>query len=198
MLSVIVLNDKVDKDLKNQFAGIDTEFIVAPDPETGLKTAKETYVTFVHNGMTFSPDYFKEMLSVFVDNHNFRKLAMVSSRTTAGKCSIFGYHLDNFEVTPSEASQSSEPYGVQIGYLPGAVIRRVALNDFNDGFTGSDMLDSVAVSMSFWERNLACLVNPKTFFDSGFSKPLKFSYPAEAIHPKLPAVKLLWKREMIV
>jgi hypothetical protein len=137
----------------------------------GVNSVENQYVCLVESDCLVSSGYFSSMMGLFQKNPYFRKLAMLSSAVGLNNWAnrIYGYHLGETSedgIIPSEAKHSTDPYPLQIGYAPGAIIRtnslvRVPASVKNQ----SDLVKlSTALSLYFWNTGQRVYVNPNTTY----------------------------------
>lgn len=121
-----------------------------------LAKLKNNYVCFVEADCLVSEGYFTKQVKEFRTNPG-RKLSMLTAKTSVShwdNC-FYGYNIDyNFAnyVVPIGKKKSNSPYPVQIGYMPGAVIRTSMLRDvLGDIIDGPDLVQlSAQLSLAFW------------------------------------------------
>jgi hypothetical protein len=158
------------------------------------RNASSEFITFVPPGHTISEGYFDELVSVFTDRPLFRKLSMVSpSIDIEGESPVFGWMVSQTSILPSRIRSSTEPYAVQIGYLPGAVIKKTALERLQPQFTNADVDNSINLSLDLWDSGLRCFIHPKIAIQGEHRHGIPFNYQP-VIDEK---VKKIWKREMV-
>lgn len=185
MLSVIIKNsdepqvvqmtyDNLWKELKNM---PDVELKVYDNWLNAVSHIKNNYVCFVESDCLVNSGYFASQLGLFKKNPMFRKLAMLSSAigVDSWENKFYGYELgDNHidGVIPVKNMKSSRVYPVQIGFVPGAIIRvsmlRKALSDLKavNGMENDLLYLSTKLSLSFWEQGDGnrVHVNPNTTY----------------------------------
>lgn len=169
--------------------------------QSGLKQATHEYVCLINNGLVDS-QHFKQNLTVFLDQPKFKKLAMVSTAIADSTLAhrYYGYSLQAEGLTPVEKPSSSKPYALQIGYLPGAILRRSSVEHVAQYLTGSLMQDSYQISIDFWLTGKRCYINPNiTYIDlsNDFEEPIAFLKDPWAKHQPMQEIKQMWKQEVI-
>ncbi len=128
-----------------------------------LDEVKTTYVCFVEADCLVSSGYFNSQIGLFKKNPYFRKLAMLSTATAVNKWDnkFYGYTIgDNHAdgIVPVKTKKSSSVYPVQVGYVPGAVMRMgmltQALQDLNmkNGAEQNLVELSTVLSLAFWQQ----------------------------------------------
>jgi hypothetical protein len=181
-----------------ELKGVKHEIIVADTWADGYAESSGEFVSFLEKDCVLSKGYFKELLKVFGDKPSYRKLAMVTPVLGANSwdTKVYGYVLSPTSVIPSRIKSSAETYLIQIGFIPGALIRRSAL-----GFIapeGEDpMLESVNLSILFWNHGQRIALNPDVTYVST-DNLLDLAYHIE--QPESPTLTLtieMWHRELI-
>lgn len=158
------------------------------------KDAQSEYISFVPQNHNLPEKYFEQLLDVFSDRPLFRKLSMVSpSLEINGESPVFGWLVSTTSTLPSRIKSSSEPYAAQIGYLPGAIIKKSALERLQHEFTGAALLDSINLSAQLWNAGHRIFVHPKLFMPGFHEQGLPLHYRPELDEK----VTKIWKREMV-
>lgn len=143
------------------------------------RAKKNLYVCFVEADCLVSSGYFASQLGLFKKNPYFRKLAMLSSATGVNDWGnrFYGYSLGNNYtdgIIPNKDKKSNVVYPIQIGYVPGALIRigmlTKVLNDLklNNGIERDLVYLSTVLSLGFWGQGDGNRVhiNPNTTYVS--------------------------------
>lgn len=159
MLSVIIKNDGEDSVVQLTYENLwhelkdipGAELLVSEDWFDYLPKIKNNYVCFVESDCLVSKDYFIRQLKEFRTNPG-RKLSMLTAQTAVSTWGnyFYGYYVDNISssnVIPSHQRKSSASYPVEIGFMPGAIIRLSMLKD---------ILESLQVKHS-WSQDLVFL-----------------------------------------
>lgn len=185
---------------RHDLMGLDYEIIHAKSWEEGLARAHGEYISFIDSDADFSQDYFRENMALFTNKKFFRKLAMVASAVDVKtNHKVYGYLLSlsgSFPtVSPSRIKSSNEPYVIQIGYVPGAIIRRSVLKH---GIRLKDPLtDSIRFSLDMWLDGSMLYLNPNTSYIphslDGLTSPLHIINPPDR-YETLPPI---WKSRMV-
>lgn len=158
------------------------------------KDAKTEYISFVPPGKQFTEQYFDQLLSVFSDKPLFRKLSMVSpSVEIKDESSVYGWLVSPTSVLPSRIKSSTEPYAIQIGFLPGAIIKKTALERLQPQFTSADLNNSINISLCLWDSGLRCYIHPRVTIEGERRHGLPINYQPEVDE----RVRKIWQREMI-
>ena len=181
-----------------ELKGIDSEIIVAPTWKDGYSRVNGEFVSFIDHDCVLSPGYFKKLLSVFKDNPTYRKLAMVTPvlGVNSWDIKVFGYILSPTSIFPSRIRSSSDVYLIQIGYIPGAIIRRSALETASP-IDGDHIIDSVNQSIRLWNKGQRIAIDPSvTYVSTNAELDLPFNVD-RAVDAELEATIAMWKREMI-
>lgn len=175
--------DNIQNELRSV---VDAELIVANSWLDGLNKSRTDFVCLIEPDCLVSSGYFSSNLSLFLKNKQFRKLAMVSSAIGLNNWGnkIYGYHMervtygkddDNIQTTCTEIQafrerRSSSLFPVQVGFLPGAIVRRSAMQAILQEFKKLDMQDlvklSTDISFYLWSTGRRVYVNPNTTYVS--------------------------------
>lgn len=192
---------------------VGAELFVEEEWKRGVKRAKNDFVCLVEADCLVSSGYFSSLMGLFQKNPRYRQLAMLASAVGVNNWAnrVYGYEIDKVwseEVDkistarwagkPLLKKKSSEPYAVQVGFVPGAVIRRNALLSVLDRTT-HDLLAipdltvmSVDISRRMWDSSRHVHLNPNTTYvttekvdqdttTQPLGKNLKDSFHREAI-----------------
>lgn len=149
----------------------------------GLSKVRNDYVCLVEPDCLVSSGYFESMLGLFKKNPYFRKLAMMSASTGIVHWGdrIFGYCPDKVESEPTKEDKittirstmrpqrqphSKSPYPVQMGFVPGAIVRTAALRDVvkNLKFDGNLQKFSSDMSFKLWDTGRMVYINPNATY----------------------------------
>lgn len=125
--------------------------------------SKNRYVCYVEADCLVNSAYFSTLMGLFKKNPMHRKLSMMTSGTGVNNWAnkFYGYCLgDNYSdgVIPVKQKKSNKPYPVQIGYLPGAIIRRSMLEralkdmNYNNSWENDLVYLSAQFSLAFWKQ----------------------------------------------
>lgn len=185
MLSVIILDNGERNVVQFTYEHLYRELKDIPGSELkisenwfdGLESIKNKYVCFVEPDCLVNSGYFTSQMGLFEKNKYLRKLAMLSSAVavSAWHNKFFGYSLSKeFEgnVEPQHDKHSSSVYALEIGYLPGSIIRKSMLMpvlenlELATNFTDDLVLLSTQVSLAFWGQGDGNRVhiNPNTAY----------------------------------
>lgn len=185
MLSVVILDSNEPNVIKltyeNLFKEIkqipDAELLVSPDWFDALPAINNKYVCFVEADCLVSSGYFSSQIGLFQKNPYMRKLAMLSSAVGVNNWAtrVYGYRLgDNYTegVIPVTGKVSGAIHPIQMGYVPGSVIRVSMLHNALDTLKISDhtKMDNVELSarlsIAFWQQGDGNRVhiNPNTTY----------------------------------
>ncbi len=204
MLSVLLLRGKHFKAQEKmcilELKGEDCEILACDNWNAGLKGAKGEYISFLEPEATLSYNYFHDLLDVFLEQPSFRKLAFVAPAVTKtswfGNKSIYGYKIATSGVWPSFIKSSISPYSIQVGYLPGAVIRKSVMKSL-EFFEVDPVMGSVGASLGFWQNGLRCLLDPRAIYTSP-EKKLDTPITIENEVPKdIEKLIRMFKREVV-
>jgi hypothetical protein len=183
MLSVLIIPGKhlkrQERMLHNQLRGEDYEVITTPTWNEGLAIAKGDYVCFLERESTVSDNYFHDLLDTFLEQPSFRKLAFVSPSINKPSWlsikRIFGYKIEQSTIVPNFLKGSIFPYSIQVGYLPGAIIRKSVINKIDlDDLEKDPVMGSVRMSLKFWSTGQRCLIDPRAVYTT-FKTPIEMA-----------------------
>lgn len=192
MLSVVIKDDNEPQvtrltyeNLWRELKGIpNTEIIIAKDWFSVLPSIKNIFVCFVEADCLVNSGYFSSQIGLFKKNPLFRKLAMLSSAVAVNQwvTRFYGYSIEKHVIDgysklempfiePVKDKKSKNVYPVQIGYLPGAIIRtamlRSLLEEVDISSRDADLVHlSTEVSLGFWSQGDGNRVhiNPNTTY----------------------------------
>jgi hypothetical protein len=182
---------------RKELKKINHELIIAHDWRTGYQQANGEYVAFIEKDCVLSEGYFKALLALF-DNKSYRKLAMVSPALGVNhwQTKVYGYRLSPTSVLPSQIKSSTDPYLIQIGYIPGSIIRRSALGNVAPSDVDV-MLESANLSIYFWIHGKRIIIHPDVTYVST-DDLLDLPYPMDSVMTKsLIETMAMWSRELI-
>lgn len=139
----------------------DAELLVSTDWLT--PTTKNTYVCFVEADCLVNSGYFASQIGLFKKNPMFRKLAMLSASIGVNNWAnkFYGYELgENYAegILPVRDKHSSQVYPVQIGYVPGSIMRKKMLGEAlkSEGINSTKDMNlvelSTRLSLAFWQQ----------------------------------------------
>lgn len=205
MLTVVIPTGEhsefAEKICRRELKGMDHEVIQADNWDEGLGRAKGEFISFLEPQSRVSKNYFKKNLRVFTSQPLFRKLVMVASSVDVPESAhnIYGYLLSlegtQSNILPSRIKSSTEPYGIQVGYIPGAILRR---NMIPQGlFFDDPVASSVKISLELWQRGWRLLLNPNTIYSSSTMTRLDLPRQIEGLPETVKDLALQFKREMI-
>lgn len=138
------------------------ELLVSDNWFEELGTIKNDYICFVESDCLVSPGFFKKQIEDLTVT-NLRRIAMLTSVVSVTQWDnyFYGYNIVgqyNDSVVPITQRKSSVRYPVQIGYFPGAIIRKKMLMEVLKTITiypnwNSDLVFlSAQLSMAFWRQ----------------------------------------------
>lgn len=176
MLTVIIKDNGEPNVVKLTYENIWREIKDIPDvkllvqPNWSVQDIKkDRFVCLLEADCLVNSGYFTSMLGLFEKNKMFRKLAMLSSSVAVNHWhnKFYGYTIqdDNVEgVVPVREKKSRAVYPVQVGYVPGAIIRTSML---------LDALESTGANVS-WEDDLVYLSTQLSlaFWSQGDGNPV--------------------------
>lgn len=124
---------------------------------------KNNFICFVEADCLVNSGYFTSMMGLFKKNPYFRKLGMLASGVGVNNWAnkFYGYSIGSVYsdgVIPNREKKSNSVYPVQIGFVPGAIIRvnmlDKALRDLKavKGMQEDLVLFSTRVSFAIWQQ----------------------------------------------
>lgn len=154
-----------------------SELICLKDWEGYKGYGKNDYISFVEADCLVSSGYFTSQMGLFKKNEHSRSLAMLSSCTSVVNWAnrFYSYKVDTNHrniVTPTRNKASSSVYFVQVGYVPGSIIRMTALDrvlkktDSIKELKGNLTRMSAELSLAFWREgeSLRVGINPNATY----------------------------------
>lgn len=185
MLTTIILNNEEPKVVEYTYELLwrelkdieNADLIISDNWFDDLEGIKNKFVCFVEADCLVNSGYFQSQVGLLQKNKYFRKLAMLASGVgvNAWHNKFYGYRLrieKDEMVQPEKLKHSNTVYPIQIGFVPGAIIRKKMLVDAMDTLklsmgTGSDLLLlSAMLSLEFWGQGDGNRVhiNPNTTY----------------------------------
>ena len=187
MITVVIANNQEENVVKLTYENLWKELKDIPGAELFVadhwldyslsSNSKNKYVCFVEADCLVNSGYFSSQLGLFKKNTMFRKLAMLSSGVGVNDWAnkFYGYTVgDNYSdgVIPIKTNKSKSLYPVQIGYVPGAIIRKsmliAALADLkpNNSWEKDLVFLSTQLSLTFWRQGDGnpVYINPNTTY----------------------------------
>jgi hypothetical protein len=139
------------------------------------------YVCYIECDCLVSSGYFSSMLGLFLKNPHYRKLAMLCPSTGINYWHdrVFGYFVGrewsddtnkirtkNKHLYPIKDKKSTSPYPLQVGYLPGSIIRTSALKDIMKTSIQADNMNELSckISLAFWDTGRRVHLNPNSTY----------------------------------
>lgn len=124
---------------------------------------KNNYVCFVEADCLVNSGYFTSMMGLFKKNPYFRKLGMLSSGIGVNNWAnkFYGYSVGSVYsdgVIPNRDKKSNTVYPIQVGFVPGAIIRvnmlEKALKELKavNGIQEDLVVFSTALSFAIWRQ----------------------------------------------
>lgn len=166
--------ENIYKEIKD-IAG--AELLVADHWGDAMGSSKNRYICYLEADCLVSSGYFTSQMGLFKKNPKFRKLSMMSSATGVNNWAnkFYGYSVgSSFSdgVIPVTDKKSSRPYMVQIGFIPGAIIRKNMLIkalgkiDYSNSLEDSLVRFSTSLSFEFWRMGDGnpVFVNPNSTY----------------------------------
>jgi hypothetical protein len=184
MLSVIIKDSGEPKVIQLTYENLwrelkdipKSELIVSEDWFAPLAGVNNTFVCFVEADCLVNSGYFTSQLGL-LRNSRFRKLSMLASSVAVNYWvnRFFGYSFDNGytdSIVPNKKKSSRGLYPIQIGYMPGAIIRTSMLKSLQDELEENpewqeDLVSlSARLSFEFWKQGDGnpVYLNPNTTY----------------------------------
>lgn len=206
VLSVIIPEGKKAKFTEllclRELQGLEHEIVHAPSWRKGLYEAKGEFVCFIEPDSDVSENYFEKNLRIFTSQPLYRKLAMVASAVEIKESThkLYGYLL-SLEGTlpsllPSRIQSSQEPYSIQIAYIPGAIIRRSALENA-DLIVDDPLVTSVKLSVDFWLNGTRLCLNPNTTYIPNMERALDVAMHLKNLPKEAATLIPMFRRELV-
>lgn len=142
------------------------ELLVSTDWFATLPKIKNLYVCFVEADCLVNSGYFTSQLGLYQKDRRLRKLAMLSTATGVNNWAnrFFGYSIEKHWkgvdsaaiklpfIEPNRQMKSRGVYPIQIGYVPGSIIRVRTLRELLKTVRPSSDLRrlSTDISLGFW------------------------------------------------
>lgn len=206
MLSIIIPEGKKSKFTellcKRELKTLEHEIIHAPSWREGLLLSKGEFVCFIEPDSDISENYFEINLKIFTSQPLYRKLAMVASAVeiVASEHKLYGYLLSLEgslpSLMPSRIKSSQEPYSVQIAYIPGAIIRRSALDNV-DLIMDDPIATSVKLSVDFWLHGTRLCLNPNTTYSPRMERVLDIPMHLSGLPETVASLIPMFRRELV-
>ena len=166
MLTCILKNDGEDSVVQMTYENMwhqlkdipGAELIVSEGWFDYLPKVKNNYICLLEADCLISEGYFTKQLKEFRTNPG-RKISMLTAHTCVKwwENGFYGYYIDykfaNY-VVPNSKKKSSSAYPVEVGFMPGAIIRVAMLKDILKGIESTDdlVLLSTQLSLAFWRQ----------------------------------------------
>lgn len=143
----------------------DASLIVSKNWFDTLGEVKTKFVCFVESDCLVNSGYFSSQLGLFKKDPYSAKLAILSSSIGVNDWAnkFYGYSIgDNHVegVIPNKQKKSTNVYPVQIGFIPGAVIRTEMLGRLLEqeqavnGWEEDLLFLSTKISLGFWRQGI--------------------------------------------
>ncbi len=192
IVSVITPDESLRKLVQSDLIGIESEVIIANWKE-GFEQSSGQFIYFLEKDSDYRGGLFIRGLLDMVIKSSFRKLAMVCPviEELSRDRLVYGYKTDD-GVGMVLKRPGDYIYPVQIGYIPGSIIRRSALEANMPDLDGTTLQNSVVFSIALWSKGLRIHLDPgMTYQIDKIDSQLFEEVPVS------PEVKLAWKREGI-
>jgi len=173
MITVVIKNNGEENVIKLTYSNLwreikdipGAELIVENDWMDAVFKVKNDYICFVEADCLVTSGYFISQLGLMKKNKHFRKMAVMSSSTAVSRWDnkIYGYNVGNKHmdgVMPNKSKVSSQPYPVEIAYIPGSIIRMSMLGrlitdmELAKGWQDDLVYFSTMLSIGFWSQGV--------------------------------------------
>ncbi len=160
IVSVITPDESLRKLVQSDLIGIESEVIIANWKE-GFEQSSGQFIYFLEKDSDYRGGLFIRGLIDMVIKSSFRKLAMVCPvvEELGRDRSVYGYKCDD-GVTTVLKRPGDYIYPIQIGYIPGSIIRRSALEANLPDLDGTTLQNSVEFSIALWSKGLRIHLDP--------------------------------------
>lgn len=139
-----------------------SELIIAPNWLAALPQVKNSYVCFVEADCLVSPGFFRKQLDGLLKS-SLRRIAMMSPVVAVERWDnrFYGYQVGGAFtecVLPVTKKKSTVLYPIQIGFIPGSVIRvkmlrdAITTMDVNKSYENDLVFMSAILSLAFWQQ----------------------------------------------
>lgn len=177
------------------------QIIHASSLKAAVKYAKHEFMCYLGDGIS-STNIIKSGMEVFKDTPSYRKLSMISCSTRAhgDDRRVFGYTINESGVQPKYKRESLKPYGVQIGYIGGAIMRTSSLAKVAHMLSGNMLRDSYMLSVDLWLTGNRCVINPQAVYtDMEFNPEEKIVFTDDPWKDNkiMISVRSSWYKEVI-
>lgn len=226
MVTIVIKNNGEDNVVQLTYQNLwreikdipDAELIVSENWFDYVGKTKNNYMCFVEADCLVNSGYFSSQVGLFKKNPMFRKLAMLSSAVGVNTWSnkFYGYKINqawsdketvddkqiqtkNTFIEPSRDKKSRAVYPVEIGYVPGAIIRssmlQQALGDVGYPNTEDLIHLSEQLSLAFWKQGDGNRVhiNPNTTYVT----TEEYVNDTAQLHTELGNLSEMFKKESI-
>lgn len=181
----------------------DSDILIEDSWREGIKKVHTPFMMLLEADCVLSGGYIGSNFGLMrQDSHNdlkgtggYLKRAMLAScvgyEDFANR--IYNYELHKIEegadirirywgIDLSREKRSTTPYAVQVGFVPGAIIRKSSLNELSKNFNWDDpniIRMSTRLSFHFWDTGRRIQVNPNTTYVSNSTQviePAQFKF----------------------
>ena len=193
LLSIVTKDKTLTQPIQRELLGVDYE-LINDSWVNGLKIAEGKFVCFLEEGSDFRGGFFIRGMLNMLANPNFRKLAVVAPAVEDFNGRGTLYQLDITGDRAWDEMRSINPYPVQVGYIPGAIIRTSALKQLNSEkelknyTTPADL--SAAICLKLWETGQMVHVDPRMTYLTDITTLTDAHQPSQE-------VEAIWKRQSI-
>lgn len=177
------------------------QIIYSDSLKNAVKYAKHEFICYIGPGIV-STNIFKSGMEVFKDTPSYRKLSMISCSTKEFGTNkrIYGYTIADTGVLPKYKRDSLRPYGTQVGYIGGSIMRTTSLAKVAHMLSGNMLRDSYMFSVDLWLTGNRCVINPQaTYTDEYFAPEGKITFTEDpwADNATMISVRSSWYKEVI-
>lgn len=173
ILSIITPDASLKDTIERQLVGVEYELII-DKWDKGLADSNGQFVCFLEKESDFAPGHFVRGILNMLIKPGYRKLAMVASAIYDGDTGTDMYgasFIPDSPITTHDKPSSTEPYPVQIGFIPGAIIRRSALDKHKPDLKKYNMSESIIFSVGLWKDGQRIHLDPHMIYMPSKFKP---------------------------
>jgi hypothetical protein len=196
ILSIITPDASLRKTIERQLVGVEYEIIV-DNWQKGFDESCGQFVCFLEKDSDFAPGHFVRGVLNMLIKPGYRKLAMVAPAVFDEHTSVdiygasFHPHEDHI-VQTHDRPASTEPYPVQIAFMPGAIIRRSAIEKHSPNLLDYSASESIVFSIGLWKDGNRVHLDPHMVY-----MPAKFNMGLVPMQLDVTDLQREWKKESI-
>lgn len=198
VISIITTDVTLAKVIDSELTGVEHELIIAPWDQ-GFSQANGKFVCFLEDEADFRGGLFVRGLLDILIKPGYSKLAMISPaiEELAADRTVFGWDmLESGQIVERLEPKSLAPYHARVGYVPGAIIRTTALEEYKSVLHKylSVLQLSIDFSMLLWNSGKQVHVDPKMVYQiDNIDRNRRKGAP---IKPNTNTLQI-WKRESV-